>query len=508
MLENRSGLWGVLAQNKKLCERPSLVARLMKAASQEHCRKRPRLSPVLFAVLLAGCASFSPDGGMEAVNGIVTPVLRQDAVKISSDDEVADTSVRVQRLLKSPLSAEAAVRIALVNNKALQAAYNELGIAEAVMLEASLPPNPRFSVSGISTPVELDVEARIVADILALATLPARAEIASNRFRQAQLQAAAATLRVATETRRSYYGAVAAIQMVHSLDLAQSAADTSAKLAKQLGDTGAMNKLDLARENTFRADVVTELTATRQRATGARERLVRALGLLDNTSALKLPQSLPALPSHPRALAAVETEALRHRVDLQIARIETDALAKSYGLTKATRFINLLDIAGVSRTQRDPGGPHGTGGGAEVEFQIPIFDFGEIRLRQAEETYMAAVNRLTAKAVEVRSQAREAYQAYRSSYEIANHYRTDVLPLRQTISEETMLRYGAMQIDIFSLLTEARQRIAANIAAIEAQKNFWLASADLDAALLGGDAAGEGAASRVAPKPADSLAAE
>ena len=509
MLRNQLGISGVLALTKRLRARPLLVTGFMKVVSQVHCRRRSWFSPALFAVLLAGCASFSPDGGMDAVNGIIAPVLRQDAVKMSGDDELTDTSVRVQRLLKSPLSAEAAIRVALVNNKALQAAYNELGVAEAVMLEASLPPNPRFSVSGISTPVELDLEARIVANIFMLATLPARQEIAADRFRQAQLQAAAETLRVANETRRSYYGAVAAVQVVHSLDLAQSAADTSAKLAKELGDTGAMNKLDLARENTFRADVVTELTAARQRATGARERLVRALGLLDNVSALKLPQSLPPLPSRPRALAAVvETEALRRRVDLQIARIETDALAKSYGLTKATRFINVLDVAGISRTQRDPGGPHGTGGGAEVEFQVPIFDFGEIRLRQAEEAYMAAVNRLTAKAVEVRSQAREAYQAYQSSYEIANHYRTDVLPLRQTISEESMLRYGAMQIDVFSLLTEARQRIAANIAAIDAQKKFWLASADLDAALIGGDVAGEGGISRVGPKPADSLAAD
>ena len=460
------------------------------------------------ATMLAGCASFSPDGGMSAVNGIVAPVLRQDAAKVSNDDEVASPSARGQQLLKSTLSAEAAVRIALLNNKRLQAAYNELGIAEAVMLEASLPPNPRFSVSGISTPVELDLEARIVANILMLATLPARQEIAADRFRQAQLRAAAETLRVATETRRSYYRAVAALQTIHSLSIAESAADTSAKLAKELADTGAMNKLDLAREDAFHADVVTELAAARQRATGARERLVRALGLLDNASALKLPQSLPAPPSRPRALAAVETEALRRRVDLQIARIETDALAKSFGLTKATRFINLLNVAGVSRTQRDPGGPHGTGGGAEVEFQVPIFDLGEIRLRQAEEGYMAAVNRLTAKAVEVCSQAREAYQAYRSSYEIANHYRTDVLPLRQVISEEIMLRYGAMQVDVFSLLTEARQRITANIAAIEAQKNFWLANAELDAALIGGDVADEGGASRVAPKPAESLVAE
>ena len=183
MLRNQLGISGVLALTKRLRGRPLLVTRFMKVVSQVHCGRRSWFSPALFAVLLAGCASFSPDGGMDAVNGIIAPVLRQDAVKMSGDDELTDTSVRVQRLLKSPLSAEAAIRVALVNNKALQAAYNELGVAEAVMLEASLPPNPRFSVSGISTPVELDLEARIVANILMLATLPARQEIAADRFR-------------------------------------------------------------------------------------------------------------------------------------------------------------------------------------------------------------------------------------------------------------------------------------------------------------------------------------
>jgi len=103
---------------------------------------------------------------------------------------------------------------------------------------------------------------------------------------------------------------------------------------------------------------------------------------------------------------------------------------------------------------------------------------------------MQAVNRLSEKAVNVRSRAREAYQGYRSRYDIAEHYRRDVLPVRKIISDETMLRYGAMQIDVFSLLAEARQRIAANIAAIEAQRDFWLASADLDAAIVGGGVVG------------------
>ena len=101
--------------------------------------------------------------------------------------------------------------------------------------------------------------------------------------------------------------------------------------------------------------------------------------------------------------------------------------------------------------------------GLEIEFQIPLFDFGEVRTREAEQTYRQAVNRLIEKAVNVRSEARDAYRGYRSAYDIAAHYQREVLPLRKIISDETMLRYGAMQIDVFSLLTEARQRIAATI---------------------------------------------
>jgi outer membrane protein TolC len=102
---------------------------------------------------------------------------------------------------------------------------------------------------------------------------------------------------------------------------------------------------------------------------------------------------------------------------------------------------------------------------------------------------MRAVNRLSELAINARSQAREAYRVYRSSYDVATRYRRDVLPLRKIIADEAILRYGAMQIDVFALLTEARQRIAANIAAIEAQRDFWLASSELDAALIGGGAA-------------------
>src|SRR5262249_13342347 len=124
--------------------------------------------------------------------------------------------------------------------------------------------------------------------------------------------------------------------------------------------------------------------------------------------------------------------------------------------------------------------------GFEVELQLPLFDFGEVRVREAQAIYMQAVDRLAEKAVNVRSQAREAYATYRSAYDIANRYQRDILPLRATIADETQLRYGAMQIDEFALLIEARQRINSTIAAVDAKRGFWLASADLLAAIVGG----------------------
>jgi outer membrane protein TolC len=155
-------------------------------------------------------------------------------------------------------------------------------------------------------------------------------------------------------------------------------------------------------------------------------------------------------------------------------------------LTEASRFVTLLDIAGIDRKTRDPENPPFRERGFDVQFQIPIYDGGEVRVRLAAESYNRAFNLLTEKAVNVRSEARDAFRVYRSTYDIAAHYQREVLPLRKIITEEMQLRFGSMQIDVFALLTEARQRIAALRAAIEAKRNFWLAQSDLQTAINGG----------------------
>ena len=424
---------------------------------------------------------------MSVTADIAAKNLNKSVAKIRSEEDAVAARVEVERLLKRPLTADSAVQIALLNNRGLQAAYNELGIAEAIRVQQSLPPNPQVTLTRMTGSVETEIERQIVASVLALATLPARSEIAADRFHQAQLVAALETLRVAAEARRAFYRAVAAQETVDLFTQANEAAETMTQLAKRLGETGAMNKLDQAREQAFHSDVTIRLASAQQRASKERERLVRALGLGGSDLKFALPKSLPGLPKRSFTLAAVEQQAVRRRVDLQIARIELGTLAKAYGLTNATRFINVLDAGYSDKITTDKGtGQTIRDRGFTVSFEVPLFDFGEARVREAEQTYMQAVNRLAQKAVNVRSEAREAYRTYRMSYDIASHYQRDVLPLRKIISDEMMLRYGAMQVDVFTLLLEAQQKLNASAAAGDALRDFWLASTDLSTAMSGG----------------------
>jgi len=318
-------------------------------------------------LLLAGCASFSPDGGMDVVSGITADALNRPARKIDSEEAAAAARARTQRLLAAPLSADAAVQIALLNNRGLQAAYNELGIAEAVMVASSRPPAPSFSISNVSTSLELDIERQIVASILALATQPARSRIAADRFAQAQLQAALETLRVAAETRRAYYRAVAAREIVAALTGFKTTAETSAELAKQLGETGALNKLDQARQQVFYADVATELAAAHQRATIESERLVRLMGLWSDDVDFKLPGALPKLPGKPQTLPKFE----QARTDA-LGQLAGGALGEGDG--KDARGADAVLDGGADEALDEHGGLAGASAGGEQQGAVATGD--------------------------------------------------------------------------------------------------------------------------------------
>lgn len=453
-------------------------------------------------LLLAGCAALvggedvtRPEAGFSTVAANTDRAIGKDVVWIQNREQARAAAERTRALThRKTITADTAVQVALLNNKGLQAAYAELGLSSADLWQQTMPANPKVAVGagGIGAPeVSLlrAIEATVTANLLALATRGKRMEISDLRFQQAKLRAAEATLRVAADTRRSWIDAVSAVEQLAYLDKARQAADAASELAQKLGETGAMPKAEQARNHAFFAELAGQRAQAKLSAGLAREKLTRMMGLWGDGIDYWLPGSLPPLPGKLVGGRTVEADALRQRIDLRIARLELEALAASHGLTDATRLVTDLELmAGIEaeREREDGKTRTRTTGLAELEFEIPIFDSGQARLRKAELAYMRAVNQLAEKAVNVRSEARSAHTAYRSRHEIARHYRDKVLPLRVDIEQESVLTYNGMITNTFELLADIRARTGAGLAAATARRDFWLARTDLTVAIHGG----------------------
>jgi outer membrane protein TolC len=213
----------------------------------------------------------------------------------------------------------------------------------------------------------------------------------------------------------------------------------------------------------------------------ARERLTRLMGLWGTQTQFQLPERLPDLPGEANELPDIEQRAMAERLDVQAAKAGTVQLARNLGLTRTTRFINVLEFGVVRNSSNELP----TQRGYEISLELPLFDWGGARVAKAEAIYMQSIDRAAETAVNARSQVREAYHAYRVSHDIARHYRDEIVPLRKRIADENQLRYNGMLIGVFELLADARSQIASVNSYIEALRDFWLAQADLDMALIG-----------------------
>ncbi len=437
----------------------------------------------LAAFALAGCASFSKDGGFDTVEKITKERIGKDVKWAKTDAERNMLDSRVGELLSKPLSVDDAVQVALLNNKGLQAAYFDLGISEADLVQSGRLPNPRFSMLRAHRGDEYKIEQALVFNIFSLVTMPQMMEIEKRRFARMQQQVSMEVLRHAAETRKAYFTVVATVETVRYMRQVKAAADAGAELARRMAQAGNWSKLNQAREQGFYADAALNVARAERAETTAREQFTRLLGLWGAQIAFKLPERLPDLPKAADDLPNVEQLAMEQRLDLQAQRLETEALARILGLTRTTRFINALEFGPVQVLEGHQSDPYKDG--FVVSFELPIFDWGGAKVAKAESIYMQAVNRVAESAINARSEVRETYKGYRTSYDIARHYRDEIVPIRKRIAEENQLRYNGMLIGVFDLLADARSQIASVNGYIEALRDFWLAQSDLQMAMIG-----------------------
>ena len=371
--------------------------------------------------------------------------------------------------------------MALLNNRDLQSSYAQLGIAESDVVRAGRPANPSFRFGRLSNGSATEIDRAVIFDVLSLFTMPLAQQAERRRFEQVQLQSAIYTLAVAGEARKAFFEAVTAQQLVSYAGQVKYAADASNELARRMAAAGNLNKLAQMREQSFYSDATAQLARAQHQAVATRERLTRVLALGSEQLDFRLPERLPDLPAAPAEPKDAEQLAMDKRLDVLMAKRSTEATAQSLGLTKATRFVNVLNAGYQNKSNTGESRMNGY----EIELELPLFDFGSARVARAEAIYMQSVNRTAQVAVNARSEVREAYSAYRTAYDLASHYRDEVVPLHRRISDENLLRYNGMLASVFELLADAKEQIASVTGAVEALRGYWVAETNLQAALVG-----------------------
>lgn len=440
-----------------------------------------RLLSLWIALAAAACATRPPDTTFEEVGRLTSERVAGRLHRRGEAGEDERAREEVLRLLAEPLTPASAVQVALLENHAFQAGYQDLGLARADLIDATTLPNPVLAGSARfpDGPGRADLELSLVEGLVDLLLRPARTSIARTRLEATQLAVAAEVLERIAEVRQAYFTALGAQQAAAVRRLIVEAAETSAELGRRLHEAGNLSDLELVRElDLYEAARVAWARAEAERQE-AREELTRLLGLWGTLVDWSLPTSLPELPGDDPPLGELESRAVATRLDLGAAQRETDALAQALGVTRDWRFLGMAEL-GVS-AERDADGGWVTG--PEIVLELPLFDRRQAGITRAVAELERADQRVIALAIDIRSQVRAARDRVIAQRRLVEHYRDVVIPLREAVVAQTQLEVNFMLLGAFELIAAKQAEYDAYHEYVEAVRDYWLARSELDRAV-------------------------
>ena len=445
-----------------------------------------RASLLAGTLLLAGCASVSPKPAFEEVSSLVQ---RRGVAELHWDQgTIADEQVkaRLRQLVRGELTPDQAVEIALLRNQGLVATYQELGIAQAELVQAGLLRNPRFGArvrfpsSGPDTLVESEFS--LAQDFLSLFTLPLKKRVAAAQLEAVKARVGDAVLELVTQVRRAIVTLQAAQASAEMRRLVLDAQSVAAELRERQHAVGNVSDLDLALEEAAFQQGKLDLGRAEAQVLDERERTNRLLGLWGEESASwSVESTMKALPETEPPLEHVESLAVTRRLDLAVLRAESEALEQAASLLGLSRYLPAIQL-GVS-TGRDAEGTRVTG--PDLSIELPIFDQGQARAARILAQLRQARARQVELAVNVRAEARGLRNRLLAARGVAEHYRLVLLPLREQIVKESQARYSASLLGVFELLLVRREQLEAYRDYLEAVRDYWITRAELERAVGG-----------------------
>ena len=428
---------------------------------------------------LASCAEPSLDRGFDGVSQIVADRTARQVVWNHSSPAEIQVADGVSAILSRPLGPDDAVQVALFRNRGLQAGYAELGLAQVDLVQAGLLQNPALGAS-IRFPDGLysttDVGLDLTQNLLNLILLPAKRDVALAQAAAAQFRVAASVIDLVADVKKAWFR-LSANQAIDALLRDRVAAsDASASLARRLHEAGNISDLDLSRQQADSEVTRTEYADALAAGVADREALNRLMGLFGQDTVWTLPDTLPALPPNRLPYDRLEPMAITGNLRIAALRRQSEASAKALGIARDYGWLTDVQL-GVS-TEKNPEGYRVTG--PTFQIPLPLFDRGQASRLRAAIALQQDEDQMAQLAIDTRAQVREVRDQLVRRRDLVDRYRTVVVPLQRRILALGVQQYNFMLLGPFDLLRAKQDEITASRRLIEAQRDYWIARADLD----------------------------
>ena len=434
---------------------------------------------LLSAGALAGCAHVDPNPAFAELAKTVHLRTGKRVQWNRGSVEDAQAESAVSSLLSRPLTANSAAQVALLNNHSLQATYEELGIAQADLVEAGLLRNPIFTFEKRFPGQAL--EADLFKEFVDLLLLPLRKRIAAAQFEAAKLRVGHDVLMTVAEVRAAFYEHQGDQQLIDLRKTVADATERSAETALKMHEAGNVTDLDLASEQATNAQAKIDLAKSQASAVQSREKLNKLMGAFGTQTNWTVAPKLPELPGE-ISISQLESRAIQQRLDLAAARQQFIAEARGRGIARAEAILQGAEIGGHYEHEVE-GGVHSVG--PSVNVPIPIFNQGQPASARANAKTRQAAQRYLALAAEIRSDVRAARDKMLLARRQVEYFKSTALPMRTRVTQESQLQYNAMQISPFQLLQAKQEEVKAGADYVEALRDYWVARAELEKAVGG-----------------------
>lgn len=389
----------------------------------------------------------------------------------------------VQGLFQQPLTIDSAVQIALLNNPEIQAIFEEIGIAQADLVEAGLFQNPVFDAY-IRFPdhhsLQLNTALSVTQSFLDIFLIPLRKKIAAVELEQSYLQVAHAVLKLSFDVQETFYNLQTEQTKQNLLISLTEATEAANQLAVAQREQGNINDLELqSRMNEYLESKIA-IAQSQVELIRLRERMNRLLGLSSSEVCWQITDDLPELPEEEIPAECLESVALSQRLDLEVARWEVEKIARMLGLKQWWAYTNIA--AGIS-TEHEAEGFQETG--PAFAGAIPIFNYGQADRARLYSMYRQSQERQKALEIEVLSEVRSARDQLFVNRNLVVTYQKELLPLQTQIVSMSQRFYNTMALSVYKLLDAKRQELQMEINYKHNLRNYWISRVELDRALGG-----------------------